>query len=162
MVMDNDFEDLKPARRRVKLTSWLLLLLFPVALILPSTAENIRLAVIGHENVCCDPENREELEKQAELARERRDQADIIMKVGPIGGAGLALVAALLFIVKVALRMPGLLKIVFGLIAVMLAGYVCYMAYRMWTYYDQNTDDYYLNDVWDGFRKLEWYLPTEW
>ena len=162
MIMDNDFEDFKPPRKRAKLTSWLLLLLFPVALILPSTAENVRLAIIGHENVCCDPENREELEKRAESAREHREQADLIMKVGIIGGGALAIVTALLFVAKVALRMPGILKIVFLLVAVVAAGYVCYTTYRMWTYYTQNTEDYYGSDAWDGFRNLGWYLPTEW
>ncbi len=53
-------------RRRIKLASWLVLLLLPIALILPSFAENLRIAVIGRETVCCDPDNRGELEKKAE------------------------------------------------------------------------------------------------
>ncbi len=100
-------------RRRIKLASWLVLLLLPIALMLPSFAENLRIAVIGREVVCCDPDNRGELEKKAEAARANREQADLIMKVGLIGGMVLAGVGAIGFLMAVVRFLLGLLKIVF-------------------------------------------------
>ncbi len=164
-VMDEHFdEDLKPIkpRRRVRLASWLVLLLLPIALMLPSFAENLRLAVVGHETVCCDPENRAELKEKAARARENRETADLIMKVGLIGSMALAAVGALGFLMAVARFLPGLLKIVFGLAVILAAAYIIYGSWRMYDYYTNNTDDYYATDAWYGFRDLEWYLPTEW
>ncbi len=158
-VMDEHFdEDLKPIkpRRRVRLASWLVLLLLPIALMLPSFAENLRLAVVGHETVCCDPENR------AARARENRETADLIMKVGLIGSMALAAVGALGFLMAVVRFLPGILKIVFGLAVILVATYMIYGSWRMYDYYTNNAEDYYAADAWYGFRDLEWYLPTEW
>ena len=149
-------------RRRIKLASWLVLLLLPIALILPSFAENLRIAVIGRETVCCDPDNRGELEKKAEAARANREQADLIMRVGLIGGMVLAGVGAIGFLMAVVRFLPGLLKIVFGLVAIVTAGYIIYASYRMYDYYTNNTESYYETDSWYGVRDLEWYLPTAW
>lgn len=160
--MDERFdEDLKP-RRKVKLASWLVLLLLPIALMLPSFAENLRIAVIGRETVCCDPENREELEKQAGIARSKRDEADLIMKVGLIGSMVMAAVGALGFLMAVARFLPGLFKIIFGLAVLAIAGYIIFASYRMYDYYTHNTDEYYALDAWYGFRDLEWYSPVTW
>ncbi len=162
--MDEQFDDLKDIkpRKRVKLASWLVLLLLPIALMLPSFAENLRIAVIGREVVCCDPANRAELEKKAEAAWESREQADWIMKVGLIGSMALAAVGALGFLMAVVRFLPGLFKIVFGLAVLLVAGYIIFASYRMYDYYTNNTEEYYKTDSWYGFRDLEWYLPTEW
>lgn len=160
--MDERFdEDFRP-RRRAKLTSWLFLLFLPIALMLPSFAENVRIAVVGREVVCCDPENREELEKQAEMARANRDPADLIMRVGLIGSMALAGFGALAFLIAVVRCLPGLLKIIFGLAVMAAAGYIIIVSYRMFDYYTHNTEEYYQMDSWEGFGDLEWYLPTTW
>lgn len=163
-VMDEQFDDVKDfkPRKRVKLASWLVLLLLPIALMLPSFAENVRIAVIGREVVCCDPVNRKELEEKAAQARENREQADLIMKVGLIGSMAMAAVGALGFLMAVVRFLPGLFKIIFGLAVVLVAGYIIFASYRMYDYYTNNTDEYYKMDSWYGFRDLEWYLPTEW
>lgn len=164
-IMDEHFDDdlrpIKP-RKRVKLASWLVLLLLPIALMLPSFAENLRIAVIGREVVCCDPDNRAELEEKAAQARENREQADLIMKVGLIGSMAMAAVGALGFLMAVVRFLPGLFKIIFGLVVLAVAGYIVFASYRMYDYYSNNTDEYYAADAWYGFRDLEWYLPTEW
>ena len=112
--------------------------------------------------VCCDPENRSELEDQAAYARENRQLADIIMKVSLIGSMALAGLVGVIFLVKVVRFLPLIFKLVFGLAIIVASGYVIYTSYRMWDYYTQNTDDYYRVDSWYGFRDIEWYLPTEW
>lgn len=159
--LDGDLKDLKP-RKRVWLASWMVLLLLPIAVMLPSFAENVRIAVIGHEKVCCDPENRVELEEKAARARENRDQADMIMKVGLIGSMALAAVGALGFLMAVVRFLPGLLKMIFGLAILVVAGYIIFSSYRMYDYYSAHTEEYYEMDAWYGFWDLEWYLPTEW
>lgn len=169
--MDEPFEDDFRPRKRMKLKSWLILIFLPVALLLPSFAEFIRVGVVGREVVCCDPTDREspeglaareDLEAQVARARENRQLADIIMKVGLFGGMALAGLVCVVFLVKVVRFLPGVLKVVFGLAIIAASGYVIYTAYRMWDYYAQNTDDYYEADAWYGFRDLEWYLPTNW
>ena len=162
--MDEHFDDLKEVkpRRRMKLASWLVLLLLPIALMLPSFAENLRIAVVGHETVCCDPDNRKELEEKAARARENREQADLIMKIGLIGSMALAAVGALGFLMAVVRFLPWLFKIIFGLIVLAVAAYIIYGSYRMYDYYMNHTEDYYEMDAWYGFWDLEWYLPTEW
>lgn len=154
-------EDFRP-RKRMKLKSWLVLIFLPVALLLPSFGEFIRIGVVGREAVCCDPENRSELEDQAAYARENRQLADIIMKVSLIGSMALAGLVGVIFLVKVVRFLPLIFKLVFGLAIIAASGYVIYTSYRMWDYYTQNTDDYYRVDSWYGFRDIEWYLPTEW
>lgn len=154
-------EDFRP-RKRMKLKSWLVLIFLPVALLLPSFGEFIRIGVVGREVVCCDPENRSELEDQAAYARENRQLADIIMKVSLIGSMALAGLVGVIFLVKVVRFLPLIFKLVFGLAIIAASGYVIYTSYRMWDYYTQNTDDYYRVDSWYGFRDVEWYLPTEW
>lgn len=154
-------EDFRP-RKRMKLKSWLVLIFLPVALLLPSFGEFIRIGVVGREVVCCDPENRSELEDQAAYARENRQLADIIMKVSLIGSMALAGLVGVIFLVKVVRFLPLIFKLVFGLAIIAASGYVIYTSYRMWDYYTQNTDDYYRVDSWYGFRDIEWYLPTEW
>ncbi len=154
-------EDFRP-RKRMKLKSWLVLIFLPVALLLPSFGEFIRIGVVGREVVCCDPENRSELEDQAAYARENRQLADIIMKVSLIGSMALAGLVGVIFLVKVVRFLPLIFKLVFGLAIIVASGYVIYTSYRMWDYYTQNTDDYYRVDSWYGFRDIEWYLPTEW
>lgn len=154
-------EDFRP-RKRMKLKSWLVLIFLPVALLLPSFGEFIRIGVVGREVVCCDPENRSELEDQAAYARENRQLADIIMKVSLIGSMALAGLVGVIFLVKVVRFLPLIFKLVFGLAIIAASGYVIYTSYRMWDYYTQNTDDYYRVDFWYGFRDVEWYLPTEW
>lgn len=154
-------EDFRP-RKHMKLKSWLVLIFLPVALLLPSFGEFIRIGVVGREVVCCDPENRSELEDQAAYARENRQLADIIMKVSLIGSMALAGLVGVIFLVKVVRFLPLIFKLVFGLAIIAASGYVIYTSYRMWDYYTQNTDDYYRVDSWYGFRDVEWYLPTEW
>ena len=154
-------EDFRP-RKRMKLKSWLVLIFLPVALLLPSFGEFIRIGVVGREVVCCDPENRSELEDQAAYARENRQLADTIMKVSLIGSMALAGLVGVIFLVKVVRFLPLIFKLVFGLAIIVASGYVIYASYRMWDYYTQNTDDYYRVDSWYGFRDIEWYLPTEW
>jgi len=146
----------------MKLKSWLILIFLPVALLLPSFGEFLRLGVVGREAVCCDPDNRAELETQAERARENRQLADIIMKVSLIGSMALAGLVLVVFLVKVVRFMPLLLKIIFGLAIIVAAGYVIYTSYRMWDYYTQNTEEYYRNDAQEGFRNIDWYLPGKW
>lgn len=160
--MDERFDDDLRPRRRPKLTAWLFLLFLPIALMLPSFAENLRVAVIGREVVCCDPENREELEKQAEIARSKRDDADLIMKVGLIGSMALAGLGTLGFLLAVVRLLPGFLKVIFGLAVIAIGGYIIFASYRMYDYYTNNTEDYYQVDAWDGFRSLEWYSPATW
>ena len=154
-------EDFRP-RKRMKLKSWLVLIFLPVARLLPSFGEFIRIGVVGREVVCCDPDNRSELEDQAAYARENRQLADIIMKVSLIGSMALAGLVGVIFLVKVVRFLPLIFKLVFGLAIIVASGYVIYTSYRMWDYYTQNTDDYYRVDSWYGFRDIEWYLPTEW
>lgn len=167
-VMDDSRDEIEPfeegfaPRKRMKLKSWLILIFLPVALLLPSFAEFIRVGVVGREVVCCDSDNRAELEAQAERARENRQLADIIMKIGLFGGMGLAVLVGVAFLVRVVRFLPGVLKVVFGLAIIAAAGYVGYATYRMWEYYSQNTDEYYRTDAWYGFRDLEWYLPMNW
>lgn len=84
------------------------------------------------------------------------------MRVGLIGGMVLAGVGAIGFLMAVVRFLPGLLKIVFGLVAIVTAGYIIYVSYRMYDYYTNNTESYYETDSWYGFRDLEWYLPTAW
>lgn len=160
--MDERFDDDFRPRRRPKLTAWLFLLFLPIALMLPSFAENLRIAVIGREVVCCDPENREELEKQAEIARSKRDDADLIMKVGLIGSMALAGLGTLGFLLAVVRLLPGFLKVIFGLAVIAIGGYIIFASYRMYDYYIHNTEDYYQVDAWEGFRSLEWYSPATW
>lgn len=160
--MDERFDDDFRPRRRPKLTAWLFLLFLPIALMLPSFAENLRVAVIGREVVCCGPENREELEKQAEIARSKRDDADLIMKVGLIGSMALAGLGTLGFLLAVVRLLPGFLKVIFGLAVIAIGGYIIFASYRMYDYYTNNTEDYYQVDAWEGFRSLEWYSPATW
>lgn len=160
--MDERFDDDFRPRRRPKLTAWLFLLFLPIALMLPSFAENLRVAVIGREVVCCDPENREELEKQAEIARSKRDDADLIMKVGLIGSMALVGLGTLGFLLAVVRLLPGFLKVIFGLVVIAIGGYIIFASYRMYDYYINNTEDYYRVDAWEGFRSLEWYSPATW
>lgn len=160
--MDERFDDAFRPRRRPKLTAWLFLLFLPIALMLPSFAENLRIAVIGREVVCCDPENREGLEKQAEIARSKRDDADLIMKVGLIGSMALAGLGTLGFLLAVVRLLPGFLKVIFGLVVIAIGGYIIFASYRMYDYYTNNTEDYYQVDAWEGFRSLEWYSPATW
>ncbi len=160
--MDEPFEEDFRPRKRMKLKSWLVLIFLPVALLLPSFGEFIRIGIVGHEVVCCDPENRSELEDQAARARENRQLADIIMKASLIGSMALAGLTGLIFLVKVVRFMPLIFKLFFGLAIIAASGYVIYTSYRMWDYYTQNADDYYRMDSWYGFRDIEWYLPTEW
>ncbi len=154
-------EDFRP-RKRMKLKSWLILIFLPVALLLPSFGEFIRIGVVGREEVCCMSDNREELEQKAEFARENRQLADIIMKVSLIGSMVLAGLVCIIFLVKVVRYMPLIFKLVFGLLIIAASGYVIYTSYRMWDYYTTHTDDYYKSDSWFGFRDLDWYLPTNW
>lgn len=161
-LMDEPFdEDFRP-RKRMKLKSWLILIFLPVALLLPSFGEFIRVGVVGREVVCCDPENREELEAQAEFAKENRQVADIIMKVALIGSMVLAGLVGVVFLVKVVRFLPLIFKLIFGLAIIVLSGYVIYTSYRMYDYYTNNTDDYYQYDAWEGFRSIDWHLPSEW
>ena len=104
-------EDFRP-RKRMKLKSWLVLIFLPVALLLPSFGEFIRIGVVGREVVCCDPENRSELEDQAAYARENRQLADIIMKVSLIGSMALAGLVGVIFLVKVVRFLPLIFKLV--------------------------------------------------
>lgn len=161
-VMDETFDDNLRPRKRMKLKSWLILIFLPVALLLPSFGEFVRIGIVGREVVCCDPADRSELEAQAVRARENRQLADIIMRASLIGSMALAGLVLLVFLVKVVRFLPGLLKLIFGLAILVASAYVIYTAYRMWDYYTQNTDEYYRLDAWSGFLQPEWYLPTEW
>lgn len=170
-TVDDPFEEDFRPRKRMKLKSWLILIFLPVALLLPSFAEFIRVGVVGREVVCCDStgydrpegqEAREELEAQAARARENRQLADIIMKIGLFGGMALAGLVGVVFLAQVVRFLPGLLKVVFGLAIIAASGYVIYTSYRMWDYYATHTDDYYETDNWHGFRNVDWYLLTKW
>lgn len=159
-IMDERFDDDFKPRRRAKLASWMVLLLLPIALMLPSFAENLRIQLIGREVVCCDPDNRAELEARAESARANRETADTIMMVGLVGSMALATVGLLGFLVAVVRFLPGLLKVIFGLAALIVAGYIVFVSWRMYDYYTMHTEEYYQSDSWYGFQDINWYLLT--
>ncbi len=83
--------------------TWLVVLLLPVAFLLPIWAERIQVKLIGYEGICCMPDNMRELEQAAARARSMRSESNEIIGTG----IGLAfLVTAIVIFVLYVFAIP--------------------------------------------------------
>lgn len=66
-------------RKRQPWFTWLVVLLLPVAFLLPVWGEEIQVKLIGYEGFCCMPDNWQELEQAAARARSMRSESNTII-----------------------------------------------------------------------------------
>lgn len=66
------------SKPRIKWYAWLLLLLLPFAVYTPFLASRLQFDIVGQEHACCMPDNLQELLKEAQIARNRRSESDLL------------------------------------------------------------------------------------
>jgi len=143
---------------------WRILLLFPLALFLPLLVELVQRLVIGEEQVCCMPDNRDFLMARAALARHLRWLSNLLIGGSMVGGIALAIFA----LVKVyRVLLPGITQRYRALVLTLCAIVTVYILATLFTmllFFVFRNDLYFSYRPWPGGSLYDgdWFSPLHW
>lgn len=135
--------DRKNSKLNPKWYTWLIFLLLPLVMYMPTLGADLQLRIVGAEQVCCMPDDYDELYKMALVARSKRSLSNAIINGSLSAGIVILAVFAVLFYVMIWRKLGKVGKIIGGVVVGALVMILLVWLLHLLEWYGANTEEYY-------------------